>query len=106
MKASIFTATLAQAHLIDRLLRHEEIEKDRIERLQRDDDRSGAEILAEVDGANAEVAGKRRAQNLLVEDRLLLGHLRLGVLQIGGVGIQGGLADRLHLELLLVALDR
>ena len=86
------------------MLRHEEIEKDRIERLQRHDDGPGAEILAEVDGADAEMAGKRRAQEFLVEDRLLLGDLRLGVFQIGRVGVQGGLADRLDLELLEVAL--
>ena len=67
---------LAQPNLIDRLLRHEEVDKDRIERLQRHDDRSGPEILAEIDGADAEMAGKRRAQEFLVEDGLLLGHLR------------------------------
>ena len=64
----------------------------------------GAEILSEVDGADAEVPGKRRAQTLLVDDGLLLRHLRLGVLQIGGIGIERRLAHRLHLELLLVAL--
>ena len=97
---------LADADLIDRLLRHEEIHVDRIERLQRHDDGAGAEILAEIDGADAEVAGERRAQHFLVEDRLLLGDLRLGVLQVGRVGIERRLADRLDLELLLVALDR
>ena len=49
---------------------------------------AGAEILPNVDGADAEVTGKRRAQDLLVDDGLLLRHLRLGVLQIGGIGIQ------------------
>ena len=33
------------------------------------------------------MAGERRAQDLLVDDRLLLRDLRLGVLQIGGVGV-------------------
>ncbi len=79
---------LAEPDLIDRLLRHEEIDIDRIERLQRHDRRAGAEILPKIDGANAEMAGKRSAQDLLVDDGLLLRHLRLGILQIGGVGIQ------------------
>ena len=67
-------------------------------------DGAGAEILAEIDRANAEMTGERRAQRLLVEDGLLLRDLRLGVLQVGGIGVERRLADRLDLELLLVAL--
>ena len=92
--------------LVDRLLRHEEIDVDRIERLQRHDRGAGGEILAEIDRANAEMPGERRAQGFLVEDRLLLGDLRLGVLQIGRIGIERRLADRLKLELLLIAVVR
>ena len=58
--------------------------------------------MSEVDGANAEMTGKGRAQQLLVDDGLLLRHLRLRVLQVGGIGVERRLADRLHLELLLV----
>ena len=47
---------------------------------------------------------KGARSSFLVDDGLLLRHLRLRVFQIGGVGIERRLADRLHLELLLVAL--
>ena len=52
---------LPEADLIGRLLRHEEIRIDWIERLQRHDHCTGTEILSEVDGANAEMTGKGRA---------------------------------------------
>jgi len=38
-----------QPHLIDRLLRHEEVEIDRVERLQGDHHGAGAEVLPEID---------------------------------------------------------
>ena len=88
---------LPQLDLIHRLLGHEKIDIDWIERLQRDDHSAGSEILPNVDGADAEVSGKGSAQDLLVDDGLLLRHLRLGILQIGGIGIQLCLADRLRL---------
>ena len=61
------------------------------------------EELAEIDLAQAELAGERRAQGLLVDDRLLLGDLRLGVAQVGLVVVDDRLADGLGLELLDVA---
>ena len=50
------------------------------------------------------MARERGAQRLFVHHRLLLGNLRLGVLQVGGVGVERRLAHGLDLELLLVAL--
>ena len=45
------------------------------------------EILAEIDGADAEMAGEGRADEFLVDQRLLLRHLRLRVLELGGVAV-------------------
>jgi hypothetical protein len=61
-------------------------------------------ILAEIDGAQPEAAGERCAQLLLVQDCLLRGDLRARVFEACGIAVERGLADRLDLELLSVAL--
>ena len=66
-------------------------------------DGAGADILAEIDGANAEPAGEGRAQGLLRDHRLLLRDLRLGALQIGEVGVDRRLARGVQLQLRLIA---
>ena len=62
-------------------------------------------ILAEVDLADAEPAGKRRPDDLLLDQRLLRGHLGARGLQGRHVGVERRLADRLGRELLLIALE-
>jgi len=49
------------------------------------------------------MAGEGRAHEFLVHQRLLLGHLGLGAAQVGGIGVEHGLADGLGFELGLVA---
>ena len=95
---------LLQPDLIERLLRQEEIHIDRVERLQGHDLGAGADILADVHGAHAEMACERRPQGFLVHHRLLLGDLRQRILEVGGIRIDGGLAHGLDFVLLLVAL--
>src|SRR6266542_5363701 len=85
----------SDGELRHRLLGQQEVDEDRIERLQGGDHRAGREELAEIDLAQAELAGEGSAQGLLVDDRLLLGDLRLGVAQVGLVVVDDGLADRL-----------
>ena len=61
------------------------------------------QILPDIDRADAEMTGERRAQHLLVQHRLLLLDLRARVLQIEVVRIHDRLADRLRLQLLRIA---
>ena len=91
---------LADPDLVQRLLRQEEVDIDRIERLQGHDGGAGSQILADIDRADAEMAGERRAQHLLVDHRLLLLDLRARVLQVEVVDVHDRLADRLRLQLL------
>ncbi len=88
----------------ERLLRHVEIDQDRIERLQRDDGRAGGQVLADVDLANAQPPGERRPDDLLLDQRLLRRHLGAGRFQRRHIGIDIRLADGLRRELFLVAL--
>ena len=62
---------LADLEVLERLLRHVEVDQDRIERLQRDDGRSRRQVLAEIDLADAQPSGERRPDDLLLDQRLL-----------------------------------
>ena len=54
----------ADAHLAGVLLRHAEVHVDRIQRLQRHERVAAGQVLTEVDLADAEDAGERRADRL------------------------------------------
>ncbi len=86
-------------------MRQVEIDEDRIEALQGHDGRARAQILPDVDRADAELSGKRCLQGLLLEKRALLFDERLRVLEIGPVAVERRLADGIELDLLLVAPD-
>lgn len=96
----------AHADQIDLALRHGEIDFHRVEFLQRDHGRTRRQILAQVHLADTELAGKRRADRLLCNQRFLCRHLGLCTLECGLVGIHHRLADGLHRKLGLIALER
>ena len=85
-------------------LRYGEIEIHRIEFLQVDQRRTGADVLTQVDLTDTQAPGKRRADSLLRNHGLLRGHLRLRAFQVGRIGIDRSLADGLHLELRQITL--
>ena len=95
---------LADFEVRERLLRHVEIDQDRIERLQRDDGRARVQVLTEIDLANAEPSGERCLDDLLLDQRLLRRHLRAGRFQRRRIGVESRLADGLRRELFLIAL--
>ncbi len=65
---------------VRRLLRHVEVHIDRAQRLQLDDRVSVFQVLPDVDLADAEDAGKRRADRLAIDRRANLADARLALL--------------------------
>src|SRR6185369_12408627 len=80
-----------------------EIDKDRIDRLQRDDRGAGREVLAEVDLADAEPAGEWRHDRLLIDLRADQLDLRRRLFALGGGGVEIGLGHVAALRELLRA---
>ena len=95
---------LADLDLLQRLLRQEEIDKDRVERLQRHDRRCRRSDIGRDRPRGCRDARRTARAGLLVDHRLLLRDLGARVLQIDGIGIDRRLADRLRLPLLHVTL--
>ena len=94
---------MSDRHAVQGLLRQHEIEIDGVERLQRDDHRAGADILPEVDAANAQASGEGRAQGFLRDHRFLLRDLGICAFEIGDIRIDGRLACGVDLQLSLIA---
>ena len=61
-----------------RLLRQGEVDVELVEIGEGDDRRAGVEILADIDLAHAELAGERRADQFLVDQRLGVGDAGAG----------------------------
>ena len=88
---------LAGRDLDDGLLGQGKVHEDRVDRLQGRHGRTGSEVLAEVDLADAEAAGKRRPEVLLFDQGPLLVGLGGIALERGRIAVQGRLAYRLGL---------
>ena len=91
--------------MLQLLLRDEEVDVDRIERLQRYDGGARCEILALIDSPDSKLSVERRTQGLLRNDRLLLRNLRLEPLQIGCRDVELRLADELPVQLGFIACE-
>ena len=70
------------------LLRHAEVDVDRIERLQANQRISGREVLPEIHLPDAEQAGERRADRLPVDCRANLADTRVGLARLGRRAIE------------------
>ena len=90
---------LAGRDLDDGLLGQGKVYKNRIDRLQGHHGRTGSQVLAEVDLADAEAAGKRCAKVLLLDQGPLLVGQGDIARERGRIAVQGRLAYRLGLEL-------
>ena len=107
MKASTRISTVcADGEVGARLLRQGEVDIEIVEIGQGDDRRAGAEELADLDLAHAELAREGRAHELLGDDRLGMGHARLGDGEIALVLIHGLLGGILLVGELAVAPER
>ena len=88
---------LSDADLCQILLRQIEIDKHRIERLERDDGGAGGDVLAQIDLSHAELPGEGRADGFLVDHRLLRRHLGTGGLERAEIAVHHRLRHALHL---------
>ena len=76
-----------------RLFGDREVDLHAVEILQRDDDGADGDVLADVDAGDAERAGERRLDRLLIDDRLRALARRLGDAELGLDGVEVGLRD-------------
>ena len=75
------------------LLRHGEVDVDRVGGLERDDRRAAGQVLPEVDLADPEHARERRADQLALDRGADLADARLGLLVLGAQPVELGLGD-------------
>jgi len=81
----------ADGDLRSELRRQREIDVERRKVGQRDDRRTGVEVLAEIDLAHPQLSAERRANFLLRDDRLGLLDQRIGLAKLAGRRIDVGL---------------
>src|SRR3546814_1945905 len=84
---------LADGDLRELLLRQRKVDVNRVELLQGHQLGAGRNVFAGIDGADAEMPRERRTDDLLCNQGLLFGYLRLGRLQVRGARIKCGLTE-------------